>query len=42
LVQEFAVKLDMGFITGLVAVFGAEQLETTPDQVSCCVCGQPE
>ncbi|XP_076814167.1 intermembrane lipid transfer protein VPS13A-like isoform X3 [Clavelina lepadiformis] len=32
LVQEFSIKVDMGFITAILPVFGAEKLTTTREQ----------
>lgn len=32
LVQEFSIKLDMGFITALLPVFGANEVKSTPER----------
>lgn len=32
------MKLDMGFINGLLPVFGAEHLQSTPEQVKVVIC----
>nr|CAB3267621.1 vacuolar protein sorting-associated protein 13A-like [Phallusia mammillata] len=32
LVQEFSIKLDMGFISAILPVFGAEEVKVTPEQ----------